>query len=242
MFVWQSAVLAETRWGQVWIGADVPMARGETGCFIWVIQQSKVVGCCPGVQALTVRRCLVITLVDMLAVEVANIQDWGVGMSGWSLVWVASVKVCRRWWSYILRLLRTTTQSLIVLETDWPVTIPTAHGQTWQGCDSCSGLTQLVRSWKSLVCLQLCSGSPVGRWWKPCSYWLAAQWRRSCFRPWRRQTYFLPRVPSNLVTPCHSLPPFTQASLRLAPNFHCVDERKRIHQNVNLTISLSEKI
>ena len=50
----------------------------------------------------------------------------------------------------------------------------------WQGRASCSGLTQLVKSWESLVCLQLCSGSPVGRWWKPCSYRLAAQWQRSC--------------------------------------------------------------
>ena len=90
--------------------------------------------------------------------------DWGVGTSWWSLVWMASVEICRRWWSFILRRLRTT--SLIILETDRPVTIPTAHGQTWQGCDSCSGLTQLVKSWESLACLQLCSGSPVGRWWK----------------------------------------------------------------------------
>ena len=44
--------------------------------------------------------------------------DLGVGTSGWSLVWTASVKVCRRWWSYILRRLRTTTLCLIVLETD----------------------------------------------------------------------------------------------------------------------------
>jgi len=33
-----------------------------------------VVGCCPGVRALTVRRCFVVTLVDMLAAEVSNIQ------------------------------------------------------------------------------------------------------------------------------------------------------------------------
>jgi len=38
---------------------------------------------------------------------------------------------------------------MIVLETDRPVTIPIARGQTWQGRDSCSGLTQLVRRWKS---------------------------------------------------------------------------------------------
>jgi len=70
----QSAVLAKTRRGQVRVGADVPSVRGETGCFLWVIQQSKVVGCCPGVQALTVGRCFVVTTVDMLAVEVTNMQ------------------------------------------------------------------------------------------------------------------------------------------------------------------------
>ena len=105
---------------------------------------------------------------------------WGVGTSGWLLEWVASVEVCRR--SCILRRLRTTTQSLIALETDRPVTIPTARGQTWQGRDSCSGLTQLVRSWESLAYLQLCSGSPKERWWKPCFYRLAAQWQRSCLQ------------------------------------------------------------
>ena len=72
---------------------------------------------------------------------------WGVGTSGSSLEWVASVEVCRRWRSCFLRRLHTTTQYLIVLESDWPVTIPTARGQTWQDRDSSSGLTQLVRSW-----------------------------------------------------------------------------------------------
>ena len=46
---------------------------GQTGYFLWVMQQFKVVGCCPGVQAFTVR-CFVVTPVDMLAVEVTNIQ------------------------------------------------------------------------------------------------------------------------------------------------------------------------
>jgi len=73
MSVRQSAVLANTRESQVWVGADVPSVREEAGCFLWVIQQSKVVGCCPGVQALTVRRCFVVTLVDVLAVEVTNV-------------------------------------------------------------------------------------------------------------------------------------------------------------------------
>ena len=76
------------------------------------------------------------------------------------------------------------TQSLIVLETDQVtilVILPTARGQTWQGHDSCSTLlTQLMKSWESLAYLQLCSGSPAGRWWKPCSYKLAARWQRSC--------------------------------------------------------------
>jgi len=65
--------------------------------------------------------------------------------------------------------------------THW-VAIPTARGQTSQGHDSFSGLTQLVKSWESLACLQLCSGSPVGWRWKPCSYRLAAQWWRSCLQ------------------------------------------------------------
>jgi len=58
--------------------------RGEAGCFFWVTEQSKVVGCCPGIQALTVRACFVVTPVDMLAVEVTNIQ--GVETWGWPLV------------------------------------------------------------------------------------------------------------------------------------------------------------
>ena len=33
-----------------------------------------VVGCCPGVQALTVSRCFVVTPVDVLAVEVTSVQ------------------------------------------------------------------------------------------------------------------------------------------------------------------------
>jgi len=40
----------------------------------------------------------------------------------------------------------------------------------------------IVRSWESLACLQVCSGSPVRRWWKPCSYRIAAQWPRSCLQ------------------------------------------------------------
>jgi len=71
-----------------------------------------------------------------------------------------------------------TTQSLSL----WyrPVTIPTNREQTWWGCDSYSALTQLVKNWESLACLELCSGAPVGRWWRRCSYRLAPQWRWSC--------------------------------------------------------------
>ena len=57
--------------------------------------------------------------------------DGGMKTTGWSLGRVARVEVCKHWWSYMLRRLRTTTQSLIVLETDRPVTIPTARGQMW---------------------------------------------------------------------------------------------------------------
>jgi len=76
----QSAVRAETCEGQLRIGADVPTAREETCCFLRVVQQSKVVGCFPGLQTLIIRGCFVVTPVDMLAVEVANIQT-GVGVN-----------------------------------------------------------------------------------------------------------------------------------------------------------------
>jgi len=66
--------LSWPRLTKVWVGADVPTAREENGCCLWVLQQSKVVGCCPGVQALTVRGCCVVTPVDVLAIEVANVQ------------------------------------------------------------------------------------------------------------------------------------------------------------------------
>ena len=73
MSIRQSAVLAETREGQVRVSADVPSVREEAGCFLYVMQQSKVVGCFPLVQALTVR-CFVAATVDMLAVEVTYVQ------------------------------------------------------------------------------------------------------------------------------------------------------------------------
>jgi len=145
----------------VWCRRSISESRNYS-YFVWVIQQSKVVGCCPVVQTLTVRRCFVKTPVDMLAVEVTSKQTgvWERRDGRW----------CEsRAWNFvdvndlILQPLRKTTQSLNVLETDRPVTIPTARGQTWQGRDSCSGLTQRVRSWESLACLQLCSGSPIGR-------------------------------------------------------------------------------
>jgi len=157
----QFTVLAETREGHGRVGADVPSVGGETDCFYWVIQQSKVVGCCPVIQALTVRGCFVVVPVDMLAVEVANIQtgvwerqdDRGCESRAWTFIDVLMILFLRR--------LRTNTQSLTALETDRPVTIPTALGQAWQSPASCPGLTQLVRSWESLACPQLCSGSPV---------------------------------------------------------------------------------
>ena len=64
--------MADTREGQVCVGAVVQSVRGETGYSFWVVQQTKIVGCFPGVQALTVR-CCPVSPVNMLAVEVANI-------------------------------------------------------------------------------------------------------------------------------------------------------------------------
>jgi len=86
MSVRQLAVLAEACEGQVWVGADVPTAREETGCFLWVVQQSKIVGCCPGVQALTVWGCCIVTPVDVQAIEAANVQAgvWERRNGGWS--------------------------------------------------------------------------------------------------------------------------------------------------------------
>jgi len=54
-----------------------------------------------------------------------------------------------------------------------------------------------LKSWESLACLQLCSGSPVRRWWKPCFYRLATQWRRSVFsEPFGVQLEYVGSVPS----------------------------------------------
>ena len=60
---------------------------------LWVVQQPNIFDCCPGVQALTVRKCFAVIPVDMLAVEVVNIEteEWE-----WQLVWVVTVEVCRR--------------------------------------------------------------------------------------------------------------------------------------------------
>ena len=89
----------------------------KLACFLWVIQKCKVVGCCPGVQALSVRRCFVVTTVDMSAVEVTNIQTgvwerWG-GLwcesRAWRFVDVNDFKSCdvyaqplSHWWFWRL--------------------------------------------------------------------------------------------------------------------------------------------
>ena len=48
--------------------------REEKLVFLCVVQQPKVVGCSPGVKALTIR-CYTMTPVYVLAVEVASIQS-----------------------------------------------------------------------------------------------------------------------------------------------------------------------
>jgi len=68
----QLVVMADTCKVQTPIVADVPSVR-EAGYSFYVVQQHKVVGCCPGGQALTVRRCAIIPD-DVLAVEVASMQ------------------------------------------------------------------------------------------------------------------------------------------------------------------------
>jgi len=103
--------------------------------------QSKVVGCCPGVQALTVRGCCVVTPVDVLAIEVANVQGgvWERRDGRWS--------ESRAWKFFDVDNLVSfdvyaQPHSLCLF---WRLIVPTARGQTRQGRDSCSGLTQLVR-------------------------------------------------------------------------------------------------
>jgi len=121
----------------------------------WLLHLGRAVvyGCCPGVQALTVRGHFVVAPVDMLAVEVANIQT-GVWerrdgrrceSRAWTFVDVNDLISCDVYAQPL---------GLTGMETDRPVTIPTASGQTWQGRDSYSELTQLVKSWKSPACLQ----------------------------------------------------------------------------------------
>ena len=77
----QSVVLADTREGQVRVGVHVPSMRGETGHSLYVLQQRKVVGCCPGGRTLSVRRWCAVAPVDMLTVEVTNVQTGNVGMA-----------------------------------------------------------------------------------------------------------------------------------------------------------------
>jgi len=55
--------------------------RGETSYYLWVLQQRKVVGWCPGGRFLIVRKCSTAAPVDMLAVEVASIQTGNVGVA-----------------------------------------------------------------------------------------------------------------------------------------------------------------
>jgi len=73
-YVKQSVVLADTREGQVRVGADVPSIIGKTGYSLWVLQQHKIVGCCPGGRVLTVKRCCAVDPVDLLVAKVASIQ------------------------------------------------------------------------------------------------------------------------------------------------------------------------
>ena len=58
----------QNREGQVWVGADVPSVREEAGCFLWVYNSPWLLDV---VQA---HGMFVVSPVDVLAVEVANVQ------------------------------------------------------------------------------------------------------------------------------------------------------------------------
>jgi len=60
--------LAKAKYG--WVSS----VREEIGYSLRVVQQPKIVGCCPEIPDFTVRRCCVVTPVDILAVEVASIH------------------------------------------------------------------------------------------------------------------------------------------------------------------------
>jgi len=66
--------MTDTREAQLRVGTDVPSVREETSYCLSVLQQLKVVGCCPGVHALNITRCHIICPIDLLAVEVASIK------------------------------------------------------------------------------------------------------------------------------------------------------------------------
>jgi len=137
--------------------------------------QSKVVWCCSEVQALTVRSRFVETPVDMLAVEVTNIQTgvWERRDSRW----------CEsRAWRFVDDNNLVANHSVSDCSGDWSTSDHLNYSWTnvarpWflLAADPAS------ESWESLACLQLCSGSLVGRYWMPCSYRLAAQWQISSF-------------------------------------------------------------
>jgi len=92
----QSAVLPETREGQVWVGALVPSVREETGCFLWTMQQSR--GCLMLPRSLGSHRQEMFCCNPSWHVGSWSRQhtDCGVVTSGWPLVWITSVEVCSR--------------------------------------------------------------------------------------------------------------------------------------------------
>ena len=67
--------------------------RWEMKPAAWVIQQSKVLGCCPGSHRQKMFCCNPSWHVGSWSHQRIA---WGVGTSGWPLVWIASVEVRRR--------------------------------------------------------------------------------------------------------------------------------------------------
>ena len=98
----QSAVLAKIVKARFGLVPTFQRREKKLAVSFWVVQQSKVVGCCPGVQSLAVRGCCVVTPVDMLAIEVTNVQtgvwerrDWRRSEShAWRFVDVDDVVTC----------------------------------------------------------------------------------------------------------------------------------------------------
>ena len=121
-------------------------------------------------------------LMYWLCIPTAHADNWNhqhiymeMGTPEGTLSKGAMMEVCKRWWSSGKQHPRTNIQSQNLWETNWLVSRRGSHGQMWQDCASCLGLTQLVQSLDLLGYQHKYNGFPGGGWWGPWSYGPGAQ-------------------------------------------------------------------